>query len=314
MVGIDEEKLISRYHSHCTRQGKAQKTIQNYESALNIFRGYIKHKCNLLQAGSNKDILEGFHDYLKDVRCVSYARIKIYYSALSHFYTWAEYKGYVQKNVVLAVRKMYVQEFKNGYVPAERKIISVNEMKNYLNSITVLRDKAINVLLLKTGIRRQELIAIDVDDVGIAEMKITLKKNMFHKRSNLVVFFDKETKYILERWLWKRKFIVQPGENALFIGEYGRRMNKNNVYDAVVRWSCRFGLHDAKSKKLEDHFSPHNLRHCFSTYLQRGGMPREFVKELRGDKRGEIIDIYTHIDRDELRRAYLSAMPRFDIY
>jgi integrase/recombinase XerD len=43
-------------------------------------------------------------------------------------------------------------------------------------------------------------------------------------------------------------------------------------------------------------------------------MPREFIKELRGDKRGEIIDIYTHIDRDELRRAYLSAMPKFDIY
>jgi len=39
-------------------------------------------------------------------------------------------------------------------------------------------------------------------------------------------------------------------------------------------------------------------------------MSREFIKELRGDSRGEAIDIYDHIDEDELRRSYLTAIPR----
>lgn len=42
-------------------------------------------------------------------------------------------------------------------------------------------------------------------------------------------------------------------------------------------------------------------------------MPREYVKELRGDKRGEAIDIYHHIDKKELRRAYLACIPKLSI-
>jgi integrase/recombinase XerD len=39
-------------------------------------------------------------------------------------------------------------------------------------------------------------------------------------------------------------------------------------------------------------------------------MPREFIQELRGDKRRDAIDIYDHIDGDELRRAYLAYIPK----
>jgi integrase/recombinase XerD len=42
-------------------------------------------------------------------------------------------------------------------------------------------------------------------------------------------------------------------------------------------------------------------------------MPRDYVKELRGDSRREAIDIYNHIDTDELKKAYLSAIPQLFI-
>jgi integrase/recombinase XerD len=42
-------------------------------------------------------------------------------------------------------------------------------------------------------------------------------------------------------------------------------------------------------------------------------MKREFLKELRGDSRREAIDIYNHIDPDELRKAYLAAVPRLGV-
>jgi integrase/recombinase XerD len=40
---------------------------------------------------------------------------------------------------------------------------------------------------------------------------------------------------------------------------------------------------------------------------------REFLKELRGDARKEAVDIYDHIDKKELRRAYLAAVPLLGI-
>ncbi len=42
-------------------------------------------------------------------------------------------------------------------------------------------------------------------------------------------------------------------------------------------------------------------------------MPREYVKELRGDGRGEAIDTYHHIDRQELREAYLAYIPKLGV-
>jgi integrase/recombinase XerD len=42
-------------------------------------------------------------------------------------------------------------------------------------------------------------------------------------------------------------------------------------------------------------------------------MRREFIKELRGDSRNEAIDIYDHIDKKELKRAYLAAIPMLGI-
>jgi integrase/recombinase XerD len=39
-------------------------------------------------------------------------------------------------------------------------------------------------------------------------------------------------------------------------------------------------------------------------------MPRDYVKELRGDTRREAIDIYNHIDMEELKRVYLETIPR----
>jgi integrase/recombinase XerD len=64
---------------------------------------------------------------------------------------------------------------------------------------------------------------------------------------------------------------------------------------------------------MEDHFSPHCCRHWFTTHLRRAGMKREFIQELRGDRRRDAIDIYDHIDKEELREAYLAYIPQLGI-
>jgi len=59
--------------------------------------------------------------------------------------------------------------------------------------------------------------------------------------------------------------------------------------------------------------TPHCCRHWFTTHLRRNGIRRELLKELRGDSRGEAVDIYDHIDRKELKRANLVAIPELGI-
>jgi integrase/recombinase XerD len=81
----------------------------------------------------------------------------------------------------------------------------------------------------------------------------------------------------------------------------------------IEKAALQCGLHDAKSDRMEDHFSAHCCRHWFTTHLRRAVMPREFIQELRSDVRREAIDIYDHIDKEELRKSYLAHVPQLRI-
>ncbi|HPS89783.1 MAG TPA: hypothetical protein PLC35_07410 [Methanosarcina vacuolata] len=49
------------------------------------------------------------------------------------------------------------------------------------------------------------------------------------------------------------------------------------------------------------------------TWVRRACMPRAFIQELRGDSRGEAIDIYDHIELDELKASYLQHIPQLGV-
>lgn len=234
-----------------------------------------------------------------------------YFTVLSTLYEYLAYEGYIDLNPVLPVRKRYVRRYKDNNEGQMRKLISTEEMKMLINSTVDIRDKAIITLLAKTGIRRNELITLDIEDIDWIDHSIKLKPTA--KRSNRVIFFDDETAFILRRWLRARNSRDKVNSKALFINSYGGRLNRNGIYLAITKAAERVGLHDPDSARMEDHFTPHCCRHWFTTYLRRSGMPREFIQELRGDARKEAIDIYDHIDRKELRESYLAHIPQMGV-
>ena len=167
------------------------------------------------------------------------------------------------------------------------------------------------LLMAKTGIRRGELISLDATDINFADQSILLKPTA--KRSNRLVYFDDETETILRRWLKVRQGRNKRNDPALFISQQNTRLEKFGVDRVITTHAQRLGLHDGQSENLEDHFTSHCFRHFFVTHLLRAGMPRDFVKELRGDARREAIDIYNHIDKRELKEAYLACIPQLGI-
>jgi integrase/recombinase XerD len=259
----------------------------------------------------DKYALKGLLDYLKNERRVTHKTVEGYFTTLSGFYEYLVYEERMSSNPVPPFRKRYLNTYKNSQPSESRKLISVEEMTLLINSTLEIRDKVLMTVLAKTGVRRGELISMDVDDIDWGDQKIRLKRK--NKRSNLFVFFDDETAILLGRWLNLRQNYAKPGVIALFVGAHGHRIGRNTVYNLVTKHAERVGLHDPESSRLGDHFSPHCFRHWFTTHLRRNEMNREFIKELRGDSRGEAIDIYDHIDPDELRKAYLAAIPRLGI-
>jgi len=279
-------------------------------SVIKIFSQYLERRgAGLLEV--DREVLRDFLEYIRVERNVAPKTVENYFTVLSSLYEYLAYEGYIDLNPVLPVRKRYVRRYKDNNEGQMRKLISIEEMKLMINSTVDIRDKAVITLLAKTGIRRNELITLDVEDIDWIDHSIRLKPTA--KRSNRVVFFDDETAFILRRWLRARNSRDKVNSKALFINSYGSRLNRNGIYLAITNAAERVGLHDPNSDRMEDHSTPHCCRHWFTTNMRRAGMPREFIQELRGDVRKEAIDIYDHIDRKELRESYLAHIPQTGI-
>ncbi len=304
--------MLEEFKGDCELRGMSHGSILSYLSAIRIYMGYLSTKNKDIMA-ADKTAMKGYIDYLLNIRKLSYRTLEYHFSSLSAFYEWLVFEEEILVNPVLSVRRRYLKRYKNGegLVEGTRKLVSVRDMARLVGSIVSARDRAIVMVLAKTGVRRGELVRMDLADVNFEQLSIRLKPTA--KRSNRTVFFDEETQRVLLDWIRTRKAFAAKDEPALFITEAGRRVDKNDVYETVVKHATRIGLHDPRSKRLEDRFTPHCCRHWFTTHLRRSGMPREHIQELRGDAKPEAMDIYYHIDPEDLRKSYLAHIPRLGV-
>ena len=302
--------LVDQFIKDCKLRALSPETTRSMRSNLRTIAGHL----DSLGTGFpevDKEALKEVLGYLREARGVGFVTQKHYFSDLSSFYDYLVYEEKAPMNPVPPFRKRYLNSYKNGSIASQRKLISVSEMGVLINSTLSIRDKALMTVLAKTGVRRGELISMDVGDVDFSLGRIKLKGKK--KRSNLFVYFDEECAVLLGRWLRVREQYADQGEEALFVGDLGARIGRNMVYRVVTEAAARVGFHEGGSDRLEDHFSPHCFRHWFTTHLRRNGLEREFIKELRGDSRREAVDIYDHIDHGELRKAYLASIPRLGV-
>ena len=288
-------------------QGWTERTTEGYSYHTKKYLQFIDKD----PRDVNTEDLKQFLTYL-DKRGVSNSTIEKYFACLSSFYKYLEYEELVNKNPIPKFRDRYLKNrMKNKSNGGKRQLVSIEQMRNIVNSILDPRDKAVTIMLCKTGVRLSELVNIDIDDVNWTEQSIKLKPN--GKRSNLRIYYDDECGRVLRRYVTVRDDLAKPDERALFINYYGERMKRRAIEEMISKYAERLGLHDPASKDLQKRFTPHCCRHWFTTHLRRAGMPREHIKELRGDSRTETMDVYMHIDEEELRESYLTHIPQLGV-
>jgi len=283
-------------------------TIGMYEKKMGVIDKFLQNNLRKL----DNDGLEQLLHYLQDERGISNSTIGDYFKVLSSFFNYLEFKELVVKNIVPNFRRRYLrQRMKNqdNNGDSKRQLISVEQMRDLVNSIIDPRDRAILILLAKTGVRLSELEGIEISDIDFTRRTIRLKKN--GKRSNLKVLFDLEAESVLRRWIKARGTMDYDGD-ALFITydmRERRPLSSRGIRDSVTKYAKRLGIHK-DGGRLEEKLTPHCCRHWFTTHLRRAGMPREYIKYLRGDSLNETMDIYNHIDFEELRESYDRCIPK----
>lgn len=306
---MTNDDLAQQWRQDLEVRGRTKGTLRSYNSSLRRFRHTIDDKT--LAAITQADLKH----HLAALRegGGKAGTLSSHFAALASFYEFMEHEGHIDKNLVPAFRKRYLDRIarsKGKNATEHRQLLSIQDARRLVVMAMDIRTRAVLALLFKTGIRREEASNIDVDDIDWRRQSITLKPHP--KRTNCVVYFDDETGRLLKHWLRFRKARGDDDKGPLFTNQRNTRLQPNGIYNLVVAAAQRAGLHHPKGP-MRERFSPHCCRHWFTTHLRRAGMPADMIAELRGDADARTQDIYNHIDHDELRKTYLAKVPRLDL-
>jgi integrase/recombinase XerC len=163
------------------------------------------------------------------------------------------------------------------------------------------RDKALFELCYSSGLRLAELVGLDVEDarsmVRDAEVTVTGKGG----RTRCVPVGAK-ARQALRTWLGARSQVARTGEQALFVGARGERMNPGVVRQRLARWALAAGL--------GRHVHPHMLRHSFASHVLQSSGDLRAVQEMLGHASIATTQVYTHLDFQHLAKVYDATHPR----
>lgn len=191
----------------------------------------------------------------------------------------------------------------NKRVPSFIDVQGINKLLDeheFGEDYSGIRNKLIINLLYQTGMRRNELIGLNLDSLDLVQSSIKVlgkrdKERLIPIGRDLV---EELSLYLLER----NKQFPEKKEPALLLTDRGERVYEKLIYRVVNHY---LGFITTLEKK-----SPHLLRHTFATHMLNEGADLNSIKELLGHANLSATQVYTHNTFEKLKSIYKQAHPR----
>ena len=180
------------------------------------------------------------------------------------------------------------------------RALEPEERKRFLRCVErsgSIRDRAMVMVLLYSGIRVSECAALDVDDVAISARKGRLEVRHGKGERRRAIPLNAAARDALAAWLGERDRLTRPSERALFVNRSERRISTRGIGEAIRKLGAEVGLY----------VTPHVLRHTCLTMLVRDGSDLVLVAELAGHARLETTRRYT-LPSERDRQAAVDAI------
>ena len=219
-------------------------------------------------------------------------------NVLSSFFTFLQKRCGLEHNPMVHLHSPKVRN-------ALPRVLSLREVEQLStgcasvdNSFVAVRDRAIVALLFSSGLRVSELVSLNLYDVDfeMREVRVIGKGN-----KERVVPVGSVALQALRQYLQMRP-MVKPVDNALFVGNRGKRLTTRLVQSHIKA--------AAEKEELGGRVTPHKLRHAFATQLLSNGVDMRLVQEMLGHANLATTQVYTHIDIKHLQEVYDRAHPR----
>ncbi|MEW6469814.1 MAG: site-specific tyrosine recombinase XerD [Bacteroidota bacterium] len=297
----------------------------NWKPEIQGFRSFLKLERSLSENSQQAYV----HDIEKllqffDYRKYDLSPFQVELAHLQEFLKWINELGMTattQSRVISGIRAFYkylLLENLTSTDPTElletpktiRKLpdtLSPEEIDRLIAAIDLSkkegqRNRAMLETMYSSGLRVSELTGLKLSglhfDIGF--IRITGKGD----KERLVPIGSVAMKYIS---IYKEESrcrlpVKKDAEDILFLNSRGGRLSRVMVFLIIKQLAASIGLR----KKI----SPHTFRHSFATHLIEGGADLRAVQEMLGHQSITTTEIYTHLDREYLRKNILNYHPR----
>ena len=277
-----------------TAEGKAKNTVESYSRDLRQYSDYLKEN-NITDTSKIEE--ETIYSYIDDLNdryaSTSINRIK---TTIRNFHHYLNFK-YNLKDPSLNVATSKGKKRLPVYATKQEieKLMSVFNDEDPQD----LFDHTILETIYGLGLRVSECCDMRKSQVNLTDgfVKILGKGN----KERLIPIPEKTKKlmhmyFANVRTLWQKK-----NTNRFFINHFGKP-----IYSEYVENLIRNKAYEAGIKKP---LTPHKLRHSYATHLLEGGADLRVIQELLGHSDISTTEIYTHVEQERLKEAYMNAHP-----
>jgi integrase/recombinase XerD len=222
-------------------------------------------------------------------------------SVIKSFFHFLKVEGYVGKDPSeeLEYGREPQRLPRNILTPEEaRKIIETPDTSTYLG----YRDRTILEIFYATGIRKNELMNLTLQDVNLEEELLRIncgkgaKDRMVPLSRMACAFLENYIKVVRAELLGKR------GSDRLILSMRGRAMSKNALGALVEKYACRAGV--------RKHVTCHLWRHTCATHLLKNKANLRHVQEILGHRSLATTERYLSLTITDLKAAHQKCHPR----
>ena len=259
-------------------KGVSKNTYEAYKRDLQQFEDYIKK--DIIEADSS-DVIS----FLSSIENKRSLNRKL--SAINSFFDFAYKRDLVKEK--FKIKQAKIPKTLPKFLEKDEILKAISHI-DYNSSWFELRDKALILFLYATGLRISEALNVKLSDIEDGWVRVEMAKG---EKQRLVPIADMALNAINE-YLSKRPC----NSEFLFVNKNCNKLSRISAFNITKKYL---------------NVSPHVLRHSFATSLVLGGADLRVVQELLGHASLNTTQIYTHIQKENLKETVLKYHPLEDL-
>jgi site-specific recombinase XerD len=285
---LPEKALVEQYLHHKYINNCKGVTMQSAYTTIKQFLLFIQQEDKANFSDLNHRDVEAFIEAMQN-RGLKIATVRLRLINLNTFFRFLIDEKIMDGQVLEKKIRLKLPDILPRAIESE-------SLMCLMSVITKTRDRAMILLLLRTGMRIGELLETTLSEIDLKEQKIII-----HEAGKTgigrVVYFSQDARTALELWLQQR----DDSQPFLFYNKRRGPLGYAAARSLFMKYVKKAGLEDQG-------YTLHRLRHSFASELLNAGMRLECLQPILGHTNIEVTRRYARLTNKSREDEYFRAM------